>query len=282
LGLSAGGLVFDRVLAEGGIGVVYAARELASGREVAAKVLQARHLGDAGIESRFQREIRYLSRVAHRNVVAVLGEGRVGDGRPFFSMELYRGSTLGALVRAEGPLSIGRGLGLADQILAGLGALHEAGIAHLDLQPDNVFVIRDERGADCVKLLDLGFSHEPGVDTGDGVTPDSPGSLVGTLRFMSPEQATRCRAITERSDLFATALLLYYALSGKLPFRGVSDLDVVVSIVRSAPIPLRKERRRVPPLLDEVLAKALAKHPDARFPSAEGMRAALARVVAAA
>lgn len=131
-------------------------------------------------------------------------------------------------------------------------------------------------------ILNLGFAQEPGVDAGDGLTPDSPGSLVGTLTFMAPEQATRGRAITQRSDLFAVAVLLYYAFSGKLPFRGQSDLDVLVSVVRAAPIPLRRERRDAPAGLDEILGRALAKHPDARFSSAHEMRAAVARLLAPA
>src|SRR5262249_15837657 len=206
--------------------------------------------------------------------------------------------TLGAIVRTEGPLSIARGLRLADQILAGLAAVHEAGLVHRDLSPDNVFVASEPAGHDGghphtaghdgghpptpggerAVILDSGFAQEPGVDMGDGVTPDSPGSLVGTLTFMAPEQATRGRAITERSDLFAVGVLLYYAFTGKLPFRGQDDLDVLVSVVRAAPVPLRRERRDAPPALEEALTRALAKHPDARFSSAREMRAALAAI----
>jgi serine/threonine protein kinase len=281
MGRTPEGLVFqarlERRLAEGGIGVVYAARSLADGRPVAVKVLQERHAGDAGIVGRFAREITYAFRVSHPNLVTALAAGQLDDGRPFLVMERLEGHTLGALVRAEGPLDLARALGLADQILAGLGALHEARIVHRDLQPDNVFVARGAHG-DRAVILDLGFAQEPGADQGDGVTPDSPGSLVGTLAFMAPEQATRGRAITARSDLFAVAVLLYHALSGQLPFRGRDDLAVLVSVVRAAPIPLRRARRDAPAALDDVLARALAKHPDARFASAPEMRAALARI----
>jgi len=275
------GLVIERVVAEGGIGVVYAAREAASDRRFAVKVLQQRHAGDIGIVSRFEREIAYARRVDHPNLASVLDHGHLEDGRPFFVMELLEGCTLGQLIRVGGALPLSRALCIGDQILAGLAALHAARIVHRDLQPDNVFIARGDDGADRVILIDLGFAQDPGVDTGDGVTPDSPGSLVGTLSFMSPEQATRARAITERSDLFAAALLVYYALSGKLPFRGSDELQVVVSIVRQAPVPLRKERRDVPTELDEILLRAFAKHPDARFRDAGEMRAALAVLAAA-
>jgi serine/threonine-protein kinase len=294
----------DRAIAEGGIGVVYAAwSESPNGsRPLAIKVLQERHAGDAGITRRFEREIEHALRVRHPNVVSAIGAGRLADGRPFLAMELLEGATLGAIIRRGGPLSIARGLRLADQILAGLAAVHDARLVHRDLSPDNVFVAAgvhdggfapkpplraDHDGgfapkpplrADRAVILDLGFAQEPGVDAGDGLTPDSPGSLVGTLTFMAPEQATRGRAITERSDLFAVAVLLYYAFSGKLPFRGHDDLDVLVSVVRAAPVPLRRERRDAPAALEEALGRALAKHPDARFACAREMRAALGRI----
>ncbi|WP_437729374.1 serine/threonine-protein kinase [Sorangium sp. So ce861] len=276
------GLHIERLIAEGGMGAVYAARRVATGERVALKVLRRVHAGDSGIESRFAREVQLARRIDHPNVCPVLGEGRLEDGRPFFLMPLFDGITLSEEVRRNGPLSLDRALAVADQILAGLAAMHAAKVVHRDLQPGNILLVPAAPGAGAgaptVKLIDLGFAHEPGVDTGDGVTPDSPGSLVGTLLFMSPEQAMRSRAITERSDLFAAALLIYYALSGKLPFRGRGDLDVLVAIVRSAPVPLRRERRDVPRVLDEVLSRALSKHPDHRFAGAPAMRDALAAV----
>lgn len=281
LGLTVAGLRIERILAAGGIGVVYLARDVERGQAFALKVLQERHALDAGLVSRFAREIAYARRVDHPNVVKVRSHGCLLDGRPYFVMDLLEGCTLGALIRREGPLPLGRALAIADQILAGLGAMHEARIVHRDLQPDNVVITRDANGNDVVHLIDLGFAQEPGVDTGDGVSADSPGALVGTLTFMSPEQAIRSRAITEQSDLFTVALLVYYALSGKLPFRGEDERLMLVSIVRAAPIPLRKERRDVPALLDEILARSLAKHPDARFRGAAEMRAALGQLLVA-
>ncbi|APR79503.1 serine/threonine protein kinase [Minicystis rosea] len=266
----------ERTLAEGGIGVVHAGRA-PDGRAVAVKVLMERHAHDAGIVSRFEREIVHALRIRHDNVVTALAAGRLDDGRPFLVMELLQGETLGAMVRSHGPVTIARGLRLGAQILAGLEAVHQAGLVHRDLSPDNVFIARDASGERAV-ILDLGFAQEPGVDTGDGVTADSPGSLVGTLAFMAPEQATRGRAVTMQSDLFAVALLVYYALSGRVPFRGQDDRDVIVSVVRAAPVPLRRVRRDAPVALDRVLGRALAKHPDARFNGAGEMRAALDRV----
>ncbi len=268
----------EHAVAEGGIGVVHEASSSAlSGRRLAVKVLQARHAGDAGIVRRFEREATYALRLCHPNVVSAIGAGHLPDGRPFFVMDLLEGATLGALVRGEGPLPVGSGLRLAGQILEGLEALHRARLVHRDLSPGNVFVTTSGQAV----ILDLGFAQEPGVDAGDGVTPDSPGSLVGTLSFMAPEQATRGRAITERSDLFAVAVLLYFAFSGRLPFRGQDELDVLVSVVRAAPVPLRRVRRNAPSALEAALARALAKHPDARFASAGEMRAALEQVSSA-
>ncbi len=275
------GLCVGSLLAEGGMGAVYEAERVDTGEPVAVKVLLAKHAGEPGLVSRFEREVIHTQRVRHPNVVTLRASGRLRDGRPYAEMELYRGTTLGALVQNVGRLELRRAVSIADQLLAALAAVHAAGIVHRDVQPDNVFLARVEQGGratEQLKLLDFGFAHEPGVDRGDGLTPDSPGALVGTLRFMSPEQATRARAITERSDLFSTALILYYALTGLLPFRARDDLGVVIATVRRRPIPARRERPDVPPRLDAVLARALAKHPDARFASALEMRAALAAV----
>jgi eukaryotic-like serine/threonine-protein kinase len=270
------GVVVEGVVAEGGMGAVYAAREIATGKVLALKTLRACHAKDESAVRRFEREIQFGMRVVHPNVAPVRGTGTLGDGRPYYLMELYRGRTLGAVVREDGPLDVSRALAITDQILKGLEAVHAAGIVHRDLTPENVLLTQGPGGEDHVLLLDFGFAHEPGVDTGDGVTEDSRGALVGTIRFMSPEQMTRGRAITERSDLFATALLLYYAVSGKLPFRGEGDLAVAVATVRRPPVPLRAARRDVPRALDVLVTRALAKHPDARFGSASEMRAALA------
>jgi eukaryotic-like serine/threonine-protein kinase len=270
------GLVVERVVGGGGMGIVYAVRNVETGKRLALKTIRQRYATDAGIVGRFWREIAFAARVMHPNVAPVLGHGRLSDGRPFVLMELYQGRTLGEIVRQDGPLPLARAIDIVDQVLAGLDAVHAAGIVHRDLTPENVFVETNDDGHDRVVLLDFGFAHEPGVDTGDGVTVDSRGALVGTMGFMSPEQMMRGRAITTRSDLFVAAVLLYFSLSGKLPFRGEADVDVMVAFLRRSPVPLRVERRNVPRAIDVLLERALAKHPDARFASASEMRAALA------
>lgn len=269
--------VVGRAIAEGGMAIVHEARA-EDGTRVALKVLKAKHEADAGLVARFEQEILQLRRVSHPNVVRALDSGTLDDGRPFYAMELCAGPTLGERVRRDGPLTVSAALRVVDQILAGLAALHAAGIVHRDLQPDNVVLVRASAARDeiTVKLIDLGFSHAPGVDHGDGVTPDSPGALVGTLAFMAPEQALRARAITEQSDLFVVGLLLHYALTAKLPFRAAAGADPLVALVRSAPSPLRRARRDVPRSVDAVVRRALAKHPLARFASAAEMRATLA------
>lgn len=272
------GLHIERLIAEGGMGAVYAARRVDTGEQVALKVLRWEHVADPGITSRFVREVRFARRIDHPNVCPVLADGRLSDGRPYFVMPLYAGTTLGEEVRQRGPLSVDRALAIMDQVLAGLAAMHAARVVHRDLQPNNVLLLDPSASEPTVRLIDLGFAQEPGVDTGDGLTPDSPGALVGTLRFMSPEQAMRSRAITERSDIFGAALLLYYMLTGELPFRGRTDVEVLINTVRAAPVPLRRLRRDAPRALEQVLARALSKHPDARFGSAAEMRSALAAI----
>ena len=274
VGQMVGSLFVERVVAEGGIGVVYAARSR-HGAARALKVLKPSLAGDSGHRDRFAEEIAHARRVTHPNVVSVLDHGRLADGRPWLTMDLLEGATLGAVVRREGPLPLGRALAITDQVLAGLSALHAARVVHQDLQPDNVFLARSPRFAEeRAVLLDLGFSREAGSGARS--------SLFGTPAFMSPEQALAGRAITAQSDLFAAALLLSYALTGKPPFSGLAARDVLVAIVRSAPVPVRRMRRDVPVELDRILARALAKHPDARFSGAAEMRSALGRLACAA
>jgi serine/threonine protein kinase len=271
------GFQIERLIAEGGMGLVFAARRQDTGEDVAIKILRTQHRDDEGLVKRFESEIGYMLRVQHPNVASILSHGRVADGRPYYVMNRYRGATLGKLVANESPIPLTRAVSIVDGVLAGIGGIHAAGIVHRDLQPDNVFVVRRDGETESVKLIDLGFSQEPGVDRGDGITPDSPGALVGTLRFMSPEQATRSRAITKQSDLFSAGLLLYFALTGKLPFGESTERNALSALVRRLPSPIRRERRDVPGAVDVLLRRALAKHPDARFESAGDMRAALAR-----
>ena len=281
LGQVVGGLVVERLVAEGGVGVVYAARPRLGGAARALKVLKPGLVGEGGHRARFAQEIAYARRVGHPNVVSVLDHGRLADGRPWLTMDLLEGATLGALVRREGPLPLARALAITDQVLAGLAALHAASVVHQDLQPDNVFLARAPGApgplGERAVLLDLGFAREAGSG--------ARASRFGTPSFMSPEQALASRAITAQSDLFAAALLLSYALTGKPPFGGGGGLtarDVLVAIVRSAPVPVRRARRDVPMELDRILARALAKHPDARFSGAAEMRTALGRLACAA
>jgi serine/threonine-protein kinase len=274
---SAARFVIERAIAEGGMAIVHEARA-EDGTRVALKVLKARHLSDAGLVARFRQEIAQLRRVSHPNLVRFIDRGALDDGRPFYAMELCDGPTLGEWVCSNGPLPLGVALEVADQILAALAAMHAAGIVHRDLQPDNVVLVRaNAPDAELVvKLIDLGFSQAPGVDHGDGVTADSPGALVGTLRFMAPEQALRARAITEQSDLFVVGLLIHYALTATLPFRATATADPLIALVRRAPTPLRRVRRDVPRSVDAAVRRALAKHPTARFADAAEMREALA------
>ncbi len=270
------GFLVEGVVGVGGMAIVYAVRNFLTGQRLALKTIRVRDAADAGIVGRFWREVSFALRVVHPNVAPVIGHGVLVDGRPYALMDLYTGRTLGEMVRQDGPLALGRAIDIVDQVLAGLEAVHAAGIVHRDLTPENVFIERDASGRDRALVLDFGFAHEPGVDTGDGVTEDSRGALVGTMGFMSPEQMMRGRAITTRSDLFVAAVLLYYALCGKLPFRGDADVDIAVALLRRSPIPLRMERTNVPRALETLLTRALAKHPDARYADAAEMRVALA------
>ena len=255
-GLVLPGFSMERLVAVGGMGLVVAAREIATGRVYALKTLQARFARDAGIVARFEREARFAKRVVHPHVPTVLGFGRLADGRPCYWMELFRGRTLRG-DRAGGRASRDRA-GRGDRRRRALRARGGAcgGSRAPRRHAGERLVVPGPRGEERVLLLDFGFAHEPGVDTGDGLTAESRGALVGTAAFMAPEQVMRARAILPQTDLFAAGLLLYYALTGRLPFPG----DDAVAMLRRQPVPLRAVRAGVPRALDTFVHRALEKH----------------------
>jgi serine/threonine-protein kinase len=192
-------------------------------------------------------------------------------------MNRLTGQTLGVRVRRCGPLPIATAIQVVLELLEGLSWVHAAGIVHCDIQPENVFLACQGEGTDPrTTLLDFGFARMG--DTGALDDAEDPESLVGTPSFMSPEQALRRHRITQRSDLFGVAVVLYYSATGRLPFRGQTPRDVLVSIVRSAPVPLNRHLRSVPSGLNAFLTRALAKHVDARFASAREMASALSDI----
>ncbi|MBL8115651.1 MAG: protein kinase [Acidobacteria bacterium] len=264
-------------LGAGGMGEIYRARDPRLSREVAIKVLPSSFAADADRLARFEQEARAAGQLSHPNLITVFDAG-VAAGAPFLVLELLDGRTLRQLLD-EGPLPPRKAAGLAAQAARGLAAAHAHGILHRDLKPENLFVTRDGR----LKVLDFGLAKRtPVSETGDDESTvaalTEEGTLLGTLAYMSPEQARR-QPLDHRSDLFALGVVLYEMCRGRRPFRGATEADVLAAILREEPPALDAEgsgdAAPAPPGLARIVERLLAKDPEERFQQAADLAFAL-------
>ena len=271
------------LLGEGGMGEVYRARDTKLGREVALKVLPEAVGRDPGRVSRFEREARLLASINHPGIAAIYGAEQDGDQR-YLVLELVAGKTLADHLR--GPLSLRETLSIARQIAESLEAAHERGIVHRDLKPANVMITPDGR----VKLLDLGLAKITGSvrtevdglsrETTAGLDGTRPGVILGTVEFMSPEQA-RGQLVDKRTDIWAFGCVVFECLTGRRAFTGNSVPDALAAILRSEP-----EWERLPddtpPALREMLARCLQKDAGQRLRDIGDARLAIEELLAEA
>ncbi len=249
-------------LGAGGMGEVYRARDTRLGREVALKVLPLDVAGDPVRRARFEQEARSASALNHPNIITVFDIG-INDGMAYLVTELVEGESLRALIN-RGAVPVRRLLDLGVQLADGLAAAHAAGIIHRDLKPENIMVTRHGR----VKILDFGLAKQTGILTpSDGPTasvgPTRPGTILGTVNYMSPEQA-RGSDLGFHSDQFSFGLILYEAGSGKRPFERPASVQTLAAIITEEAPPLDA---RLPAPLRWVIDRCLAKEPHERYDS---------------
>jgi len=267
-------------LGEGGMGVVWRARDTRLDRDVALKTLPPDLVGDPSRRERFIREAKAAAAVSHPNIAAIHDVGEA-DGVVYLAMELVEGRTLRRLA-GDGRLPIPRALRIAAQIADGLGRAHREGIVHRDIKPDNVIV--GESGH--AKILDFGLARLRGVkekeqadlaerETVAALTDE--GQTVGTVPYMSPEQA-RGKPTDGRSDLFSLGIVLYELVTGRLPFRGETKMDVMSAILNESPDSPSSLNPAVGERLAELLDKCLQKDPARRYQSAGDLAIDLRRL----
>jgi eukaryotic-like serine/threonine-protein kinase len=260
----------------GGMGEVYRARDPRLGRELAIKVLPVGLATDADRLHRFEQEARSASALNHPNIITIYDIGRV-DSVSYIAMELVSGGTLRDTL-AEGPLPMRKLLSLAAQIADGVARAHDAGIVHRDLKPDNVMVTRDG----TAKILDFGLAKLLTLPTSSvqDVTVSArthPGLVLGTMGYMSPEQASG-RPVDWRSDQFSFGALLYELVTSKRPFSRHTSAETLAAIIREEPEPIQTLAPHVPNALRWIIERCLAKDPDERYASTRDLARDLAHL----
>jgi len=253
-------------LGAGGMGVVYKAHDTTLGRDVALKFLPADLTGDDAARARFIHEARAAAALEHPNICTVYEVGEA-DGAMFIAMPLVEGESIREKI-ASGQVDVDEAIELALGVARGLSKAHTNGIVHRDIKPGNVLLTSDG----VVKIVDFGLAK---LATQTRLTKT--GMTVGTVNYMSPEQA-RGDEVDHRTDVWALGAMLYEMLAGKLPFRGDADPAVVYSILNTDPEPVTGVRREVPVALEDVVERALAKDPAKRYETIDGMIEALETV----
>jgi serine/threonine protein kinase len=261
----------------GGMGEVYRARDPRLNRDVAIKVLHASVAADPERLRRFTAEAQAVAALNHPNVLTVYEVGTQGE-HPFLATELLEGATLRATLEA-GALPLSKAIDYARQTAAGLAAAHAKGVAHRDIKPENLFLTSDGR----IKILDFGLaktytaSQHATTEAAHAQTGTSPGTVLGTVGYMSPEQV-RARPTDHRTDIFSLGVVLYEMLAGGRPFGGESAVETMNAILTADPPDIVPSGRTLPPNLAGIVRHCLEKNPDERFQSARDLSFALQSV----
>ena len=269
--------LLDR-LGVGGMGEVYRAEHVLLKRPCAIKLIKPAKETDTTSIARFEKEVKTTARLTHWNTIEIYDYGRTDDGTFYYVMELLPGMSLEELVAKYGPLPPERVVYLLSQICGALQEAHAVGLIHRDIKPANIFVTQRGGVCDVAKLLDFGLVKERRESGGDG---ERDGSFSGTPLYMAPEQAWRYDDVDGRTDLYALGGVAYFLLTGRPPFqsRSVSEL---LALHQSAPVaPPSQLQPAVPPDLDRIVLRCLAKSPAERYPTAAALRDALAQCAVA-
>lgn len=282
LGLNLSGFIVSRLIASGGMGLVYLAEHETIGRRAAVKVLKPEVAGDTEWTRRFLTEARALASLKHRNLIEVLNFGKTPDGRQFLMMEFLEGESLDAHIKRVGALTPAVALGIADQVLNGLAEAHKKGIVHRDLKPSNVFLLREHNGELLIKVIDFGLARQEPIALVDAPLPlpvskEGASLLAGTPEYIAPEQAQGLK-VDGAADLYSLGVMLYEMLTGKLPFESPSVARLLQKHLSERPPALSLTLGSLVEGLEEFVDALLEKDPGKRPSSADVARVTVARL----
>jgi serine/threonine protein kinase len=258
----------------GGMGAVYLAEHPLIGKRVALKVIHRELANNREVVQRFFQEARAVAKIGNEHIVEIHDFGITPENDHFYIMEYLEGQTLASVIGREKVLDIRRALHIGAQIASALGAAHAAGIIHRDLKPDNVMLTTRLGDTDFVKLLDFGLAKMFAADNASAVKTAA-GVLLGTPQYMSPEACESRSGIDHRTDIYALGILLFQMMCGKLPFDGETMGEVLVKQVTQLPPPPRGLNPQIPPSVEQIVLRCLAKQPDSRLPTMAALREAL-------
>jgi serine/threonine-protein kinase len=270
----AGKYRIDRIIGQGGMGVVVAAHHLQLDEQVAIKLLLPEALQNAETVGRFGREARAAVKIKSEHVARVIDVGALDSGSPYMVMEYLEGSDLAATLASRGPLPVTEAVSYLLQACEAIAEAHALGIIHRDIKPANLFLANRPSGPPVIKVLDFGISKSVSPVSQAQLTKTS--AVMGSPLYMSPEQMLSSKSANVRSDIWALGVVLYELLVGAVPFQGDTMPELVAAVLQRDYEPVRRLRPDIPPDLDAVVSRCLLKDPEGRFADVGELASALA------